>query len=307
MTFLELCLLAVAVTSLVLSRWRISIPMLVSLLIFSALWYHGVRPVINGNASVLCALYITLAFWFITHEQDALAGLMLALASIKPQMVVLLIPFVILWAVSQRRWVLVWSIVVCIGFLVAIGVLFIPNWMWQNLIQLFAYPSYTLPGSPGAIFAAWLPGVGRQMGWVVTVFMAGILIWEWRAAWGKDLRWFLWAAYLTLTITNLIGIRTATENFIALFPGLVLVLAVWDERWGKLGRSLVVFSLILLFFGLWALFLVTLIPGDQPTQSPVMFFPLPIFMMIGLYWARWWAVRPPPPLLDQLRKTVEIG
>ena len=59
--------------------------------------------------------------------------------------------------------------------------------------------------------------------------------------------------------------------------------------------------LLALFFGLWWLFLTTIQRGDQPIQHPIMFFPLPLFMLLGLYWVRWWAIRPPRPLMDEMR------
>ena len=275
--------------------------MLVLLLLFTILWYHGFRPVINGNASVLCALFITAAFWAIREEHDVLAGFLLALASIKPQTVVLLVLFISLWAISQGRWTLFWGFWGSLALMVAATSLFVPDWLFQNFIQIFAYPNYTLPGTPGAIFKLWLPGVGSQMGWVLTIFFGGILLWEWRAGIGKDFRWFYWTACLTLVVTNLVGVRTATENFIALYPALVLVLAVWDMRWGVVGRALIILSYLLLFFGLWWLFLATLQMGDQPTQHPIMFFPLPVFLVLSLYWIRWWSVRTSRPLFDELR------
>ena len=301
MTTLELSLFGLAGISLSLSRWRISRPMLAILLLFTALGYHSVRPVINGNAAILCALFIALAFWAIRSEHDVFAGFLLAMASIKPQMVILLVLFVSLWAISHRRWQLFWGFWGSLVLLIASASLFVPDWLFQNLIQVVAYPDYTLPGTPGAIFRSWLPGVGRQMGWVLTVLMVVILFWEWREAFSKDFRHFLWTACLTLVITNLIGIRTATDNFIALFPALVLVLAIWDERWGLVGRALTILSFLLLFFGLWGLFLATLQPGEQPTQHAIMFFPLLLFLFVGLYWVRWWASRPPRALLDELR------
>lgn len=270
--------------------------------LFSALWYHSIRPIINGNASVVIALLITLAFLTIRVEQDALAGFFLAFATIKPQMVVLLIPFVLLWAFSHRRWTLINSIIANLVILVVIGYLLEPTWIIENLRQIVAYPEYTLPGSPGAIWAHWLPGVGSQMGWVLTVFMAGMLLWEWRAAWGQDFQWFLWTACLTLTATNLVGVRTATANYIALLPAVLLVFSVWDARWGRLGRWLVILSSLLLFAGLWWLFLATVQVGDQPIQNPIMFFPLPFFLLVGLYWVRYWALHSSTPLLDQMRR-----
>ncbi len=302
MTILEISLGLLTVLGISLSQWKVPVYLFAILLLFSILWYHGLRPVINGNASVVCALFIALAFICIRAEQDFFAGLLLALASIKPQIVVLLIPFVLLWAVSQRRWALFWSILASLGFLVAVTSLLLPNWIVQNVQQMLSYPEYTLPGSPGAIFASFFPGIGRQLGWVLTILMVALLVVEWWAALGKEFRWFLWAAYFTLAVTNLIGVRTATENYIVLLPGLILVFSVWDERWGILGKWLVWISLLLLSFGLWGLFLKTIIPSDQPLQHPIMFFPLPIFMVIGLYWVRWWATRPPRVYLDQLKR-----
>jgi hypothetical protein len=33
----------------------------------------------------------------------------------------------------------------------------------------------------------------------------------------------------------------------------------------------------------------------------MMFFPLPVFLLVGLYWVRWWVLRPEKPLLDRWR------
>jgi hypothetical protein len=96
MTTLEISLILIVPAGLSLARWKVSPIMLGILLTFALLWYHSVRPLINGNASILCALLIAAAFLAIRAEQDGLAGLLLALSTIKPQMVVLLLIFVLL-------------------------------------------------------------------------------------------------------------------------------------------------------------------------------------------------------------------
>ncbi len=306
MTTLEAALFVLAGLSISLSRWRPAGWLLVILLLFSILWYHGLRPVINGNASILCAMLIALGFLSIRSSHDVLAGILFALTTIKPQMVILLLPFILIWTVSHRRWPLFWTLLGSLAILIASTSLLLPSWVIDNLRQILAYPRYTLPGTPGAIFAQWLPGIGSQMGWLLTALMIGLLLLEWWVAWKKDFNWFYWTACLTLVVTNLIGIRTATENFIAMFPGLILVFTCWDERARRSGKFVVLVALLFLLFGLWALFLGTLIKSDQPTQNPVMFFPLPFFMLIGLYWVRWWAHRPQRGLMDALRKA-QIG
>jgi hypothetical protein len=258
--------------------------------------------VINGNPSIVVTLFVVLALWSIRSGHDPLAGFLLAMATIKPQRVVLFIPLVLLWAISRRRWGIVFSFIGSLALLIATFTLFFPDWILQNLRQILSYPRYTLPSTSGTIFSVWVPGVGKQLGWGLTIVLSILLLSEWLFVLGKDFRWLLWTSSLTLVITNLIGIPTATENYVVMFSALVLVFSIWDERWGKVGRWLVAISMLILFAGLWYLFIGTLQPGDQPIQSPLMFFPLPLFLLGSLYWVRWWAIRPPRVLVDLLRE-----
>ncbi len=301
MTTLEISLVLLALSGISLSRWKPPVWLFIATILFSLFWYHSLRAVINGNASILIALFIAVSLLLLRQQQDALAGVLLALTTIKPQMVVLLIPLVFLWAISQRRWTIIGVFFGSLAIMAAIGMLFHPSWPMQNLAQVLTYPGYTLPGTPGAILTEWLPGVGKQLGWMITALMVGVLVVEWRATWKKEFVWLLWTAYLTLTITNLIGIRTATANYVALLPGLLLVFAAWDERWPRMGRWLSVITMGILFFGLWFIFLRTIQMGDQPVQSPIMFFPFPVILLVLLYWVRWWATKPPRLYLDRLR------
>jgi len=305
MTFLEISIIGLAIISLQLSRWRVPRGILVLFLLFSITWYYGIRPVINGNVAVMIALAMGGIFLAIRTNHDYFAGLLMAITMIKPQMVALLIPYLILWAISNQRWTIIWGYLGSLFILVATCMLFINDWIIQNLRQVLSYPSYTLPGTPGAIFSEWLPGIGKQMGWALTGLLAVIIIWEWLQARNKEFNWFYWTGVLTIVVTNLIGIRTATENYIAMLPALALVFCLFDERWHIVGRFIVIVSMIALFGGVWFIFIDTLQPGDQPIQSPIMFFILPVYLLIGLYWVRWWALNPPRLLLEQFREIYE--
>lgn len=288
MTVLEISLIAISVISLKLLNWRPSVFQFGLFFFFTLTWYHGVRPIINGNASVLVALFIAGVLLLIRFGFDQYAGILLALTSIKPQMVVLFIPLTILWGLSNRRWALARSSGVAFFILLIGSIILQPNWILLNIRQIATYPSYTEPGSPGSIFQVWWPSIGDNLGWAFTILLGFLLVREWILVLGKDFRHFLWAACLTLIITNLIGIRSATANYIALVPALVLIFVEWERRWEKIGGWLVVFTLISIFVGLWWLFLATLHSGPQPIQDPIMFFPFTIFLLIGLYWVRWW-------------------
>jgi hypothetical protein len=295
MTMLEIAVLLITAISLSLSRWRLSPVKLGLIVLFAVLWYYSIRPLINSNASILIALLIAAAFLAIRSNKDFLAGLCLATATIKPQMVILLVLFTMLWSISRRRWTLLWSFLGSVVLMSALMMLFVPDWIGQNLAQILAYPGYVPPITAGKMFEYWLPTIGEQLGWVLTILLAAVLIVEWRLASGKDFRPFFWTACLTLTITPLIGIPTATENYLVMFPALIMVFAGWDDQWGVVGRRMIYISYILLFFGVWWLFLATLEQGKQPMQGLIMFFPLPVFLLVGLYWVRPQVLELSPP------------
>jgi hypothetical protein len=130
--------------------------------------------------------------------------------------------------------------------------------------------------------------------------MALILLMEWWSNRKAEFPGFLWTACLTLTISQWIGIQTDPGNFIALFPAIILVFSQLSDRWRTGGRTFVILSMLALFAGIWLLFLKTVQYGAQPVQSPLMFFPLPAFLLVTLYWVRWWAVAPPTVWYDLL-------
>ena len=301
MTTLEAALIGLAFLSLNLTRWKMSLWLLPLFLLFSVFWYHSLRPLINGNAVILVALFLAGAFAAIKSERDELAGILLALSTIKPHLALLPIIFVVIWTISSGRWKTLGWMLISLVLLSISAALFVPDWPLQNLREILAYVSYNPPGTPGAVFEIWLPATGRRLGWGLSVILGLILFGEWIIARKKEFRWFLWAGSLTLVVGQWIGIQTDPGNFILLFLPLVLVFAMWGERWGRVGNGVIIFVMALLFVLPWVIFLQTIAYADQPMQHPVMFFPLPMFLLITLYWVRWWAIQPRQLLVEELR------
>jgi hypothetical protein len=202
---------------------------------------------------------------------------------------------------------LFWSFFASLGFMIAVTSLSVPDWIMQNTSQVYRYYTHTFSSTPRGLFTYWLPGVGRQLGWAFTLVGGGILIWEWRAAWRQDFRWFLWTAFLTLSITHLIGVPTSLESYVVLLPAFILILGVWDQRWGKLGRWLVLLSMILMSLGVWGLTIIGVRRGVPPTLDPVLFLFTPLFIILGLYWVRWWAIHPPQLPLEVFGRRLRGG
>ncbi len=292
MTVLEIALVVLCFLSLKMTRWKPSPLILLLILLFSLFWYHGLRALILGNAVVLVTLLVVGALLAIRSGADELAGVLLAFSTIKPQVVVVLLVFVVFWAVARRRWKILFWLFGTVVLLSGACALLMPDWILQNLREVMRYPGYNPPGTPSAVFSIYMPGVGEQIGKGVSIFLILLLLVEWYLSLRGDFRAFLWAACLTLVASQWIGIQTDPGNFIVLYPALILVLAMWDERWHRSASLPIIAMLVILFVGIWLVFLHTLERAYQPIQSPLLFFPLPLFLLIGLYGVRWWAVKP---------------
>ena len=135
MTVLEIAIIALAFISINLARWRPNLFVLIIYFLFSILWYHSIRPLINGNAVILVALFITGALSAIRQDRDELAGILLGLATIKPQVAILILFFITLWALSRSRWrLLLWSYGSILIFSL-IGIIFIPEFLRSNSLS----------------------------------------------------------------------------------------------------------------------------------------------------------------------------
>jgi hypothetical protein len=283
MTLLEIGLPAIAIQGVSLARWKLS-PWRVALLaVFSLAWYHGVRSVIVGQFAVIDAVLMIGSLVAVQRRRDVLAGCLLALSTAKPQMPVLLYPFILIWAAYGRRWRIVISVLLTSLVLLVVSLVLIPSWPLQWIGQLGTYTEYATSGPPVWIFASYFPNSSSWIEAVLSGALLAYLAWEWVHSLGKADGWFQWTAALTIVITNLVVLRTATTNYVVMLPALILVLAVMEDTWGRAGAWLGGAVLILLVVGLWVLFLST-VQGNH--ESRLMYFPLPLLSLGGLWLIR---------------------
>ena len=288
MTAMEIALLGTGYLALKISSWKPKLIILVIYYQFTVLWYHGFRAVINGNAVIVVGLLITGSLYALAKKNDIGAGILLALSTIKPNLVILYIGYVLIWCIYQKRFQVISWFLGSMVFLTLGGMVLIPDWIIQNLWEILRYPGYNPPGSLGEVLGFWLPGLAEFLKIGIWVGLGALLIAEiWNARKGK-FEYFLWAACLTLVISQWIGIATDPGNFVILFTPFVFVLARLEERWKDRSTFLILAILGITLIGLWVLFVTTLNYEYQPMQSSIMFFPFPGMILIGLYWVKWW-------------------
>ncbi|NIS79401.1 MAG: DUF2029 domain-containing protein [Anaerolineales bacterium] len=289
MTLLQIALPLLLWIGLRIAKWNPGTALLALLMGFSIFWYPGVRSIFVGQFAVVEALLMAGALLAIQSRNDALGGILLALSTSKPQMAVLFIPFVLIWAVSVKRWrLLLWAAGSMVTLVVS-SIILMPDWPLRWIWQIMDYAQYTKPGQPISIIASAFPDISRALTLGLTVIFLLYLAWEWVSAWQKDFRWFQWTAGLTIVLTNIVAFRTATTNYVVMLPALCLIFGNWIKRWGRRGTIAVLLAVLILGVGQWVLFFSTVQGNDE---SLIMYLPMPFLTLLGLWWVRWWSIRP---------------
>ena len=285
LVFLQVCLLAGLLLTLHFHGWQPPRWLLACTAIWAFLFYPDVRALLLGQFAVFVFAMIALAVSALQRGRDVLAGLCLALATVKPQMVFLLVPFLLWWAVRERRWRFGGSFVVVMGLLLGVSWLVEPGWLAGFIRQIASYPSYTAIGSPIWIITHFIfPALGVWGEVALSTLAIALLVWVvWWASRQRVAYVFEWVVGVCLIVTNLVALRTATTNYVVLLLPLVMTFRALQR--GRKGTWLVLLVEVVLLVGLWALFLTTVV---DKFEHPVVYLPLPFGLLAVFVLARGW-------------------
>lgn len=99
-----------------------------------ALWVcHTTQPTVPAFALATAACFLLRA------RRDVLAGMLLTASMFKPQLIVLILPWLLIWAMVQRRWRFVSSFAISAILLFAASLIVLPHWISQWRASLSIY------------------------------------------------------------------------------------------------------------------------------------------------------------------------
>jgi hypothetical protein len=301
MTCLEIALVAQAFLSLRLTGWKLARSLLPVLLIFSVLWVYGFLPLAGSCAVIFVALAILGLLLALREGRDELAGALLVAPFFKPDIAGLLVLLIFWWAIYHRRGRILAGFLMALAILLAVSFFILPHWFMPFIGGLISHISYHPALTPGGILASWWPAIGPRLGWALTGLMLVVLLLEWRDVRHKDFRHLLWTSSLTLVGTPLLGIPVIPQDYVMLFFPLVFFISILAERWSRPGRwGVAGLVLLAIFFGFWIIAAGPFLPGSPAALAGVLALVFPALLVIGLYWMRWWAIRPPRTWSDSL-------
>ena len=178
----------------------------------------------------------------------SLAGFLLALATIKPQLALPLAGWLTLWAASdwRRRQSFIWSFALSMAIFLGASEYILPGWMREFRDAVAAYRQYT--GGAGSLLdVLTTPWLGKILS-AVAVLAVVVMGWKVRRA-SHDSAAFSTILALVLAVTLVIVPSFAPYNQMLLLPAVFLITISWKELWSRGSLTRVACGLGLLVVG----------------------------------------------------------
>ena len=213
-------------------RWRPPIAVTAILMILTI----GSFPVVQGfklqQLSLLVGGLIAACAAALVAGYFSLAGFLLAVATIKPQLVVPMAGWLVVWAISdwKRRWHFVASLCATAAVLFAASEYVLPGWIGRFRDAVAAYRQYT--GGAGSLLDVLAtPMLGRVIA-AAAVIAVTVVCWRFRRVTHDSVAFGVILA-LVLAVTLMILPTFAPYNQILLLPGVFLVVFSWKSLWNR--------------------------------------------------------------------------
>jgi hypothetical protein len=272
--------------------WRPPLWLLALSMVWTVTFYSSVRTIILGQFAGPVFLGLVGCLWLLKNERDGWAGLILVLATLKPQMSYLFIPALLLWAWGQRRWYFMASFAGWLSAFVLLSFWLSPRWLISFAEQVLYYPDYTAIGAPVWIITQYyFPVLGQPGEWILSLLLIGYMLYLWRQLpdVSLDTPAFLYTLSITILVTNMVVTRTGTTNYVMLYLPLFWLLQTIAARWRR-GEVGVVLFYGLSLAGFWVLFLTTI---EGNFENPIMYLPMSIGLLLALVAGRHWLQQTP--------------
>ena len=270
--------LAIAST-IVLLQWLDAKPkprQLLTFLLVALTFYPITRSIFLGQFTIHVLFFLSLALLLLKNRRDFWAGIILSAASIKPQMLILVIPWLLIWAVTQKRWRFIQGLLLGGAVFLAASMALMPRWPLAFLEDTHRYRQFSGGYTSLELLVSYLWPKAPDLIWqtlatLLIVIMLGAWWKNWKDESGDTFsRALLW----TIIVQILVTFQTGTTNQVLL----LISLLVWinSARPPQWKIQPVMVAVALTWILTWVIFLMTF---KENTESPIMFLPLPILAL----------------------------
>jgi hypothetical protein len=285
---LQLTLIPLALISLYLTDWEAPLILAAAFVALVMLNFYSAQTIYEASPVLFLGLLYAGILFSLRFELDEFAGALIALSFYYWEVGAPFLFLIALRVYHEKRSGVFNGFLMLSFILLVLSFFLYSNWFipflratTNNLRAGFGYNIHI-------VLADMFPAQGNFLAWTLVIILFIALSYEWSIARSSDFRRFYWASCLSIAAAPLLGFRTEMEHLSVLAIPLALVFAVVHDRWNRIANFLTALLMSFVFIIPWSL---SLIP--YPLAQEVTFLFLPLFTVVGLYWIRWWAIRPP--------------
>jgi hypothetical protein len=284
-----------------LSGWqgRRSLFFFISLTVIA--WKSMLEVLLGGGNSILILCALIAVLYTLKYGMYELAGVLLAIVSIKISLLWLPVIFILLYcSVRHYQKTQLWFFVSILFVSVSLMLLdpvWIRDYFIATLAQLVNHPhSLVKVSSISQLFnesyfshlsMALEPvfrSFGVRLGNVFTMIIIGLMLMEWFSMGKRDDKGIFWMFSLTILVSVWIGMNDKTSVFAFFMPILFLFISLFYDRWQ--GRGKLLYWLLPVF--ILALNWVVFMPAEP--SLILLYGAYPFVFLVLMFWIRWWAL-----------------
>lgn len=235
--------------------WRISITSKVLWILLTVSCLPALQGLRLQQLTVLVAALVAAVLSAVIEQKFVLAGALLAVATVKPQLVFLLVLWLCIWISGnwRERRRLLWSFAITMAVMVGAGEMLLPGWIHEFRVAIASYYRYT-GGGNSVLDVVLSPLVGRITA-AAAVGMLFLFTWKVRRASQKAPQ-FQWSLAFVFATTLLVIPMSAPYNQLLLVPAFMVIFRAMEglSRRSRLSRFIVTITMLSV---LWPFFACT--------------------------------------------------
>ncbi len=213
-------------------HWRPGIAVVGILIVLTLGSYSAMQGIMLQQLTLVVSALLAGCAAALVGGNFVLAGFLLALATIKPQLALPVAGWLVLWAASdwRKRQSFLWSFGLTTAILLAAAEYILPGWIGQFSDAVAAYRRYT--GGAGSLLdVLTAPVLGKVLAALAVIAIA-VTGWRCRRA-SHESDTFPIITALVLAVTLVIVPTFAPYNHVLLLPAVFLIAAAWQDLWSR--------------------------------------------------------------------------
>jgi len=206
---------------------RLRLPLVLVGMVLTAGSYPSVMEFYQQNLAAFVIFLLAVSMACVARGWLTLAGFLLALSTIKPEIAGLMVLWCLFWAAGQwkKRYALLASFSATLATLIVAAEIALPHWIarFLDVIREYQISDADLP-----ISEVLLPRFAGKLVTFSLICLLIVLFWRWKAseAGSEAFQWGIaWAAAVTLFVVP----KLAAYNHFLLVPALLVLIVHWQD------------------------------------------------------------------------------